>query len=156
MKNWNLFALLISLFLISLIIGLVGLTFRDSNKTAEEERAFCGTRDYNYIPSTDNDTINIKIGKELFRGNCATCHNKNMKQDMTGPALKGAIRRFNNDTIKFTKYLIDQENYLITENDERILLMHDKFMKIKKPKYEELTINDAKSIIKYIEKIYQY
>jgi len=150
MRNWNLYALLISLFLISLIIGIVGLTFKNSNKTEDENRAFCGTSSFNYISSIDNDTINIKIGKELFRGNCATCHNKNMNQDMAGPALKGAIKRFNNDTIKFARYLMDQENYLITENDKRIILIHENF-KIKKPKYEKLTINDIKSIIEYIE-----
>jgi len=33
-------------------------------------------------------------GKELFRANCATCHNKNMKQDMTGPALGGVEERW--------------------------------------------------------------
>ena len=29
-------------------------------------------------------------GKTLFKDNCASCHNKNMKDDMTGPALGGA------------------------------------------------------------------
>ncbi len=33
-------------------------------------------------------------GKELFRANCATCHNKNMKSDMTGPALGGVEERW--------------------------------------------------------------
>ena len=33
-------------------------------------------------------------GKELFRANCATCHNKNMKADMTGPALGGVEERW--------------------------------------------------------------
>ena len=33
--------------------------------------------------------VDLAEGKELFRGKCATCHNKNMKQDLTGPALGG-------------------------------------------------------------------
>ena len=28
-----------------------------------------------------------KAGKTLFQNNCASCHNKNMKSDLTGPAL---------------------------------------------------------------------
>ena len=33
-------------------------------------------------------------GKALFKKNCASCHNKNMKDDMTGPALGGAEERW--------------------------------------------------------------
>jgi mono/diheme cytochrome c family protein len=33
-------------------------------------------------------------GKELFLNNCASCHNKNMKDDMTGPALAGVENRW--------------------------------------------------------------
>lgn len=36
----------------------------------------------------------MKIGKDLFRNNCASCHNKNMVADMTGPALGGFEERW--------------------------------------------------------------
>ncbi|MEO7175292.1 MAG: c-type cytochrome [Saprospiraceae bacterium] len=29
----------------------------------------------------------IKVGQDLFKANCASCHNKNMKDNLTGPAL---------------------------------------------------------------------
>ncbi len=32
----------------------------------------------------------IEVGKNLFKNNCAACHNKSMKDDMTGPALSGS------------------------------------------------------------------
>lgn len=35
-----------------------------------------------------------KAGKTLFQNNCASCHNKNMKSDLTGPALGGAEERW--------------------------------------------------------------
>jgi mono/diheme cytochrome c family protein len=35
-----------------------------------------------------------EAGKELFLNNCASCHNKNMKDDMTGPALGGVEERW--------------------------------------------------------------
>ena len=35
-----------------------------------------------------------EAGKELFIANCASCHNKNMKDDLTGPALAGTEERW--------------------------------------------------------------
>lgn len=37
---------------------------------------------------------NIDEGKTLFRNYCATCHNKNMKDNLTGPALGGLEERW--------------------------------------------------------------
>ncbi len=37
---------------------------------------------------------NLVEGKALFKANCATCHNKNMKDKLTGPALGGAEERW--------------------------------------------------------------
>lgn len=36
----------------------------------------------------------IEAGKTLFKNNCASCHNKNMKDDLTGPALGGVEERW--------------------------------------------------------------
>ncbi len=54
------------------------------------------------IEKTEEDEINEKLeidaftlgGKTLFKNNCASCHNKNMKDDLTGPALKGVEERW--------------------------------------------------------------
>ncbi|MFN0214625.1 MAG: c-type cytochrome [Saprospiraceae bacterium] len=35
-----------------------------------------------------------EAGKELFVANCASCHNKNMKDNLTGPALQGTEERW--------------------------------------------------------------
>lgn len=37
---------------------------------------------------------NVEEGKNLFIANCAACHNKNMKDDLTGPALGGTEERW--------------------------------------------------------------
>lgn len=38
--------------------------------------------------------VNLDEGKALFKNNCATCHNKSMKDDLTGPALGGVQERW--------------------------------------------------------------
>lgn len=40
----------------------------------------------------------VATGKTLFTNNCATCHNKNMKDKLTGPALGGVEERWGGDT----------------------------------------------------------
>lgn len=37
---------------------------------------------------------NVEEGKALFTNNCASCHNKNMKDKLTGPALGGMEERW--------------------------------------------------------------
>lgn len=39
------------------------------------------------------DPVDITQGEQLFKDNCMVCHNKNMRDDLTGPAL-GMIHRF--------------------------------------------------------------
>src|SRR5687768_8057057 len=36
----------------------------------------------------------VETGKTLFMNQCASCHNKNMKDDLTGPALGGVEDRW--------------------------------------------------------------
>ena len=36
----------------------------------------------------------VEEGKTLFTANCAACHNKNMKDKLTGPALGGTEERW--------------------------------------------------------------
>ncbi len=38
--------------------------------------------------------VDIEAGKSLFRNKCASCHNRNMKDDLTGPALGGVEERW--------------------------------------------------------------
>jgi mono/diheme cytochrome c family protein len=62
-------------------------------------------------------SIESKEGKKLFMKNCALCHNMNMVDDMTGPALYGVAGRWSKkvDLIHF----IQNPQELINNNHER-------------------------------------
>lgn len=62
-------------------------------------------------------TIESKEGKKLFLRHCALCHNGNMVDDMTGPALYGVVKRWSKkeDLIHF----IQNPQELINNNHER-------------------------------------
>lgn len=51
---------------------------------------WCGTEPM----STSTNSLQHSIGKELFIANCASCHAKNMKTALTGPALGGVMARW--------------------------------------------------------------
>ncbi len=47
--------------------------------------------------STFAQEVNIEAGKTLFKNNCASCHNKDMKSKLTGPALGGVQDRWDSE-----------------------------------------------------------
>jgi mono/diheme cytochrome c family protein len=62
-------------------------------------------------------TIKSKEGKKLFFKHCASCHNMNMMDDMTGPALYGVEERWSNK--KELIHFIQNPQELINNNHER-------------------------------------
>jgi hypothetical protein len=139
------------------IAGIFVEVFKSENYNSEEEayNGFCGVR--SEFPShylARNDSINMETGKSLFRNLCAMCHNKTMTEDMTGPALEGALKRFDGDTLKFFRYVKNQEEYLQTEKDKRMIALNKEWWGMSKPTNEDLTLNELKSILLYIERRY--
>jgi mono/diheme cytochrome c family protein len=74
--------------LLCVLAAIVSWAMRDRDQFATvEEKPFCGT-----MPASSSPEF--QRGKELFVANCASCHNKNMKDNLTGPALGGAEDRW--------------------------------------------------------------
>ena len=86
---------LISIFWITIILLMftaANAVFNtDVDNTEKEEKiegAFCGT-----VGNMDHSPKYTE-GRNLFYSNCASCHNRNMTSDMTGPALAGFEERW--------------------------------------------------------------
>lgn len=62
-------------------------------------------------------TIESKEGKKLFLKHCALCHNRNMVDDMTGPALYQVEERWESKTDLI--HFIQDPQALINNNHER-------------------------------------
>lgn len=62
-------------------------------------------------------TIESKEGKKLFFKHCALCHNRNMVDDMTGPALYKVEERWDSKTDLI--HFIQDPQSLINNNNER-------------------------------------
>ena len=55
-----------------------------------------------FINSASADKQSIDQGKALFKANCAQCHNRNMKDDLTGPALGGVQERWESQELLYS------------------------------------------------------
>ena len=66
-------------------------------------------------------------GKKLFRNNCASCHNKNMKDEMTGPALAGVEERWSNYPREDLFAFIRSSQKMITDGHPRATQIWDEF-----------------------------
>lgn len=60
--------------------------------------------------------VKSKEGKKLFLENCASCHNMNMVDDMTGPALYGVESHWSKEDLI---HFIQDPQELINNNQER-------------------------------------
>lgn len=154
MNNWSQILVLSSLVSIFLLTAIIWeIQDKEIEHVAESAESFCGVSDVFYSEFLENDSINLQIGKNIFKTNCASCHHRNMIDDLTGPPLLGSISRFHNDTVRYMHYVQNAENFLDTTNDNRMISLHETYSFMKKPLYQSLDYNEIRSVIEYIEVI---
>lgn len=143
----------------TIIILSLSKIFFDEKMWIEKEEliAHCGVIDT--YPKVKTDSLNtrqeeiVKVGKELFEGNCAQCHDVNRK--IVGPALMGVAGRWESEEqlIEFIKYpeqTIKKNKYAQEMYEE-----YGQFM----PNHDFFSNEQIKSILFYIkyrsgEKVY--
>lgn len=74
--------------------------------------------------TTSAGTPGEKDCRAVFQANCATCHHP--MKDAMGPALKGALPRWNNDTARL-KNFIRNSGKMIADGDPRATELYDKW-----------------------------
>lgn len=98
--------------------------------------------------------VNIDEGKTLFRNYCATCHNKNMKDNLTGPAL-GAVEERWADYPKEDLYRwIRQSQAMISEGHPRAVELWDEWKPTVMNNFLNLSDQEIDNILGYIDAVY--
>ena len=85
-------------------------------------------------------------GKELFKQNCAACHN--MERKMVGPALKNVVAEQGRD---WTKKWIYNSKALIESGDEHANEIWEEYNRAAMPAYNYLEDSDLESIVTYLQ-----
>ena len=93
----------------------------------------------------------LALGEELFRNNCATCHNKNMVDDLTGPALRGVTERWS-DYPREDLYCFIRASQAMIKDDHPKALEQWEAWKPRVMTNQNLTDEEIEALLAYIER----
>jgi len=87
-------------------------------------------------------------GKAIFQQLCASCHM--LDNDATGPKLRGALERWNNDPVKL-KTFIKNATAMIASGDELALQAQQRGRGNTMPAFPNLTDEQLNGLLDYIQ-----
>jgi cytochrome c2 len=94
----------------------------------------------------------VKVGETLFKGNCASCHNKNMKDPLTGPALGGVNGRWS-DQKKLYSW-VRNSAAVIASGDSYANQLYNTWNKTAMTAFPNLKDDEIASILEYVDGVY--
>ena len=97
---------------------------------------------------------NIEEGKTLFRNACAACHNKNMKTDLTGPALGGVEERWAEYPREDLFRWIRNSQAMIAEGHPKAVELWDQWKPTVMNPFPDYTDDQIESLLLYINDEY--
>jgi mono/diheme cytochrome c family protein len=101
-----------------------------------------------------NATPTKEAGKDLFLANCASCHNKNMKDNLTGPALGGVEDRWSAFPRKDLYSWVRNSQGLIATGQPRATELWNKYKPTMMNPFPGFTDEQIESILLYINTEY--
>lgn len=105
-----------------------------------------------YLPKGKKESFSpaLKNGKTKFKQYCASCHNKNMKDDLTGPALGGVMARWEDYPKEDLYAWIRNAPALTADKHERAMEI-SKFSSTEMAIFPNLSDNEIKDILNWID-----
>lgn len=90
-------------------------------------------------------------GKDLFKNNCAACHNRDMKSNLTGPALGGVQERWAAYPRSDLYQWVRNSQALIDAGHPRAQELWDKWKPVIMTPSSTLKDEDIEAILAYVE-----
>ena len=97
----------------------------------------------------DGRTPELDQGMQLFKNNCGSCHAKNMKAKMTGPALAGLEERWEGDNERLYAWIRNSQAFLAT-GDAYANNLYQEYGGSVMTAFPNLTDSEIANIISYI------
>jgi cytochrome c2 len=96
----------------------------------------------------------VDAGKTLFRNLCASCHNKDMKSDLTGPALGGSEERWAAFPKEDLYNWIRNSQALVKAGHPRAVEIYNQWKQVQMTAFTSLTDAEITNILAYINCTY--
>ncbi len=90
-------------------------------------------------------------GKLLFKNNCAACHNKNLKDDLTGPALGNVSERWEAYPKEDLYNWIRNSQLMIEEGHPKAKALYEKY-KLTMNAFPNLTDEEIEAMLYFCDK----
>lgn len=97
---------------------------------------------------------NIEEGKSLFRNQCASCHNRNMRDKLTGPALGGTQERWASYPKEDLYRWIRNSQAMIAEGHPKAVELWNEWKPTVMNAFPNLTDVEIESLLLYIDDAY--
>ncbi len=91
----------------------------------------------------------VKVGETLFKSQCASCHNKNMKDKLTGPPLAGAKAAWGDDKALYAWIRNSQAS--IASGHPRAVEIWNQYKPTVMTAFPNLKDDEIASILEYID-----
>jgi cytochrome c2 len=96
----------------------------------------------------------IEAGKTLFRNNCASCHNKDMKSKMTGPALGGVQQRWAEYPKEDLYSWIRNSQAMVASGHPLAVKLWNEWKPTVMNNFPSLTDADIDNVLAYVDAVY--
>lgn len=93
-------------------------------------------------------------GKELFRNNCAACHNKDMKSKMTGPALGGVQDRWADYPIEDLYAWVRNSQAMVESGHPKAVEIYTEYNKVAMLPFPGFSDQDIQNVLAYVDEVY--
>ena len=130
-----------------LLIVLSSAVYVKVTEKPKDQPFACGTWSPSY-PLNEKQTK----GKDLFIANCASCHNKNMKDALTGPPLGEGVKAWEKYPRKDLYRFIRNSQGMIKEKHPRALEIWKQYKPTYMNSFPALTDEDMEALIAYIQR----
>jgi mono/diheme cytochrome c family protein len=100
-------------------------------------------------------TAELDQGMQLFKNNCGSCHAKNMKAKMTGPALAGVEERWEGDNGRLYAWIRNSQAFLAT-GDAYANNLYQEYGGSVMTAFPNLTDAEIGNILGYINAVVDY
>ena len=95
--------------------------------------------------------LGFSQGNRMFTANCAACHNRNMKDDLTGPALGGITDRWKDYPREDLYTFVRNSQQMIADGHPKALEQWNAYKPVVMTNFSNLSNQELEQLLDFVE-----